>query len=260
MKIVICFFGITRNLKDFTLDSIERCLLGPVAEQDPTYKKFGHFNLVHHIFNPRSGEDNIPVDPNEFRLLNCDRVSHTDQNRLDAQLDYDGIQEFGDCQGDDFCSLNNLVRQLYSLNQVTDILLHADEQFDLAIYSRADIRFEKKVAIPKIRPGTVYTPWFDKYRGLNDRFAMGDVATMIKYGQRYSMIRQYCEETGHPLHAERFLLWYSKKQRFRNVDLTSIDFCRVRANGKAVLVDTSPRARLKYRLKKALHILRVRSY
>ena len=83
---------------------------------------------------------------------------------------------------------------------------------------------------------------------------------MIKYGQRYSMIQQYCHETGHPLHAERFLLWYSKKQGLRNVDLTSINFSRVRANGKAALVDTSAGARLKYRVKKALRILRLRKY
>ena len=259
MKIAICFFGITRNLKNHTLDSIERNLLRPVAEKDAACRKFAHFNLVPHVSNPRSGEENVPVDTSDFKLLKCDIVSHTDQTWLDGLLDYEGIQKFGDWQGDNFVSLRNLVRQLYSLKEVTGILLRANEQFDLVIYSRADLRFERKVEIPKIRPGTVYTPWFDKYRGLNDRFAMGDFATMIKYGQRYSMIQQYCQETGHPLHAERFLLWYSKKQGLRNVDLTSIDFCRVRANGKAVIVDTSAGARLKYRFKKALRILRLRS-
>jgi len=95
-----------------------------------------------------------------------------------------------------FYSLRNLVRQLYSLNQVTDILLHANEHFDLVIYSRADIRFEKRIEIPAIQPGKLYTPWFGKNGGLNDRFAMGDFATMIKYGKRYSMMWQYCQETG----------------------------------------------------------------
>jgi hypothetical protein len=231
-----------------------------VAAKDPGFKRFGHFNLVYNISNPRSGEKNVPVDPGEFVFLNCDSVSHTDQNLLDKQLDFTGIQKFGDCQGDNFQSLNNLVRQLYSLNQVTDLLLRANDHFDLVIYSRADIRFERKVELPKIRPATLYTPWFDKYHGLNDRFAMGDLASMIKYGQRCSMIRKYCEETGQPLHAERFLLWYSKKQNLCNADLTAIDFSRTRANGSTVLVDNGAGAIFNYRLKKILRMARLRHY
>ena len=49
MKIAVCFFGITRRLKEHTLASIEQFLLGPAAARDPAYKKFGHFNLVGHI-------------------------------------------------------------------------------------------------------------------------------------------------------------------------------------------------------------------
>jgi len=54
---------------------------------------------------------------------------------------------------------------------------------------------------------------------------------MIKYGKRYSMMWQYCQETGKALHAEKFLYWHSRKQGLRNVNLASIEFCRVRADG-----------------------------
>jgi hypothetical protein len=256
MRIALCFFGITRNLQQNTLNSIETLLIRPLAEKDPTLRKFGHFNLVKYISNPRSGENMVPVEPEEFRLLNCDEVSHTDQSWLDDQLDYERIQKFGDCQGDQFCSLNNLVRQLYSLDRVTDILINTKERFDLVVYSRADLRFEKRIEIPAILPNTVYTPWFGKNRGLNDRFAMGDSSTMTKYGRRYSMMEQYCEETGLPLHGERFLLWYIRKKGIENADLTTIDFCRVRANGEAWVTDTSARLKLKYRMKRALDVFR----
>lgn len=256
MKIAVCFFGITRNLKEHTLDSIEQCLLSPVAEKDPAYKKFGHFNIVSRISNPRTREREVSVNPMEFELLKCDAIAQTDQQLVDEQLNFDEIKKFGDGWNDNYFSLKNLLRQFYSLNEVTKLLLAAGQSFDLVIYSRADIRFQKPVKIPLIRANTLYTPWFDQYRGLNDRFALGDFATMIKYGQRCSMAQQYCNETGKPLHAESFLLWYANKQGLRNTDLTSIEFCRVRANGVVSPVKTSISAKLKYRVKKALRPFR----
>ena len=102
MKIAICFFGITRNLKDHTLDSIKQHLLAPVADLDPAYKKFGHFNLVPRLSNPRSGEADVPIAPDESRFLNCDVVAHTDQSWLDHHLDYEQIQKYGDNWKDNF--------------------------------------------------------------------------------------------------------------------------------------------------------------
>ena len=254
MKIALCFFGITRNLKQNALSSIERFLLAPIARVDPAYKRFGHFNQVHCILNPRTGERNVPVDPEEYRLLNCDFISNTDQSWLDEQLDPEflHLREYGDSWHDNFASLRNLVRQLYSLNQVAELLVRSGQSFDLVIYSRADIRFEKPVEVAEVRPRTVYTPWFDKFRGLNDRFAMGDFGTMVEYGRRASFTREYCLKTDLPLHAERFLLWYTRKRQLANVDLTSIDFRLARAHGRIEPLDTGARAKLRYRVKRLL--------
>jgi hypothetical protein len=256
MKIAICFFGITRNLKDHTLDSIEKHLMASVAELDPAYKKFGHFNLVSRLSNPRSGEEDIAIDPNEFKLLNCDAVSHTDQSWLDGNLDFEQIQKYGDAWEDNFSSLKNLIRQLYSLNRVTELLLQTGQHFDLVIYSRTDLRFQSKVAIPMVRPRTLYTPWFAKGGGLNDRFALGDLETMAIYGRRYSLMCQYCEEVGKPLHAERFLYWHGRRHRLRNVDLMTIEFCRIRADGRVAPSDLRVQDKFKYRLKAPVRLLK----
>ena len=256
MKIAICFFGITRNLKDHTLGSIEQHLFAPVAELDPAYRKFGHFNRVPRLSNPRSGEADIPINPDDSKFLNCDISAHTDQSWLDNHLDYEQIQKYGDNWKDDFASLKNLMRQLYSLNRVTEILLQAGRQFDLVIFSRADLRFQSRVAIPPIRPRTLYTPWFAKGGGLNDRFALGDFETMTIYGRRYSLMRQYCEETGKPLHAERFLYWHGRRHRLRNADLMAIEFCRVRADGRVAPSDLRVPDKFKYRLKAPARLLK----
>jgi hypothetical protein len=255
LKIAVCFFGITRRLKEHTLDSIQKCLLGPIARHDPDYKRFAHFNTMDRVDNPRAGEQNISVDPQEFRLLNCDAAAHTDQHRLNGEIDFEAIRKFGDAWGDGFRSLQNLLCQLYSLNQVTELLLRAQERFDVVIYSRADLRFEKEIVLPNVRPRTLYTAWFGKGGGLNDRFALGDSGTMVRYGQRGALARQYCEETGKPLHAERFLLWYCRKHRLRHLDLTSIDFCRVRATGAIPAWDLIVRTRRKDRYNRALRRL-----
>ena len=241
----LCFFGITRNLRANTLSSIQSCLMASLAEKDPHYRKFGHFNLIPSVSNPRAGEINIPIEPEEFKLLQCDSVSTTDQSWLDEHLDTESIGKFGDVWEDNFSSLKNLMRQLYSLEQVTSLLLAEKEPFDLVVYSRADLRFERKVEIPRIRPRTLYSSWFGKGGGLNDRFAMGDLETMVKYGQRGQLARRYCEETGKPLHAERLLLWSAKKQGLRRADLTTIDFSRVRANGAIPEWDIVVKARAK---------------
>src|SRR5258705_5808640 len=105
MKVALCFFGITRNLRAHTLPSIQRCLMAALGEKDPHYRKFGHFNLVSAVSNPRAGENNIPVQPDEYQLLECDVVSTTDQAWLDNQLDFAAIEQFGDVWEDQFASL-----------------------------------------------------------------------------------------------------------------------------------------------------------
>jgi hypothetical protein len=251
MKIAVCFFGITRNLREHTLDSIERHLFAPIAQRDPGFQRFAHFNQVRQLSNPRSGESNVAIAQDQCRLLGCQAAAETDQDWLDTHLDYKTFEAFGDAWQDNFSSLRNLLRQLHSLNQVTELLLRSGQEFDFVIYTRADLRFERTVEIPRFRPRTLYTPWFGKSGGLNDRFGIGDLQTMVKYGQRGTMALQYCQETGRPLHAERLLGWCARKHHLRCADLTSIQFCRVRADGSIPAPDRIVKYRLKYRIRRA---------
>ena len=258
MKIAVCFFGITRNFSKYTLDAIERFLFAEVARIDPQFLRIAHFNRVAGVTNKRSKEDNILVDAEEYRLLKCHVAEQTDQEIVDQQIDFDYIKKFGDVWRDDFNSLKNVLRQFYSLNAVTDLLLREGRGCDLVIFSRVDIRFETPVEIPRVRPRTLYTPWFDKYHGLNDRFAMGDLETMVVYGRRQSAIRDYCEQTGRPLSAEGSLRWYARIKKLRTRDLTSVNFSRVRAHGEISPMDRSPKAKAKYFLKRGLQAVGLR--
>jgi hypothetical protein len=255
MKAAVCFFGVTRNFKKNTLDSIERCVFAPLSRLDPGFKKFAHFELMERIsgVQTRTGELDVPIAPDDFKALNCDAIALTNEAEMDdRELNFDEIKKFGDTWNNSFSTLKNHLHQLYSLSRVTELLVQASQKFDLVIYSRADIRFMKPVSIPRPRPGTLYTPWFDKHGGLNDRFALGDFATMVKYGQRLPMAHRYCEETGNALHAETSLLWNARKQGLHLADLMSAEFRRVRANGTVVPEDLRFKTKFKYRLRKTL--------
>ena len=250
------FFWHNAQFFEIHADSIERYLFAEVARCDPNFKRFAHFNKIAEVSNKRSKENSVPINPEEYTLLKCDAVAQTDQEIVDQQIDFEQMKKYGDNWRDNFGSLKNLLRQFYSLNAVTDLI--AQQKFDLVIFSRVDIRFESPIEIPLVRPGTLYTPWFDKYHGLNDRFAMGDFDTMVTYGRRQSRIREYCEQTGRPLGAEAYLRWYVRSERLRSRDLTSVNFSRVRAHGVVSPIDRSAKAKLKYHLKKGLEVVGLR--
>lgn len=258
MRIAVCFFGITRNFGKFALDSINTNLLAPVAQLDPQFRKIAHFNRINKVTGKRSAENNVAVDTEEYRLLNCDLVALTDQDEVDQRIDFDHIKKYGDSWRNDFSSLKNLLRQFYSLNAVTDLLLQDGVQYDLVIFSRADLRFAVPLKLPRIRPATLYTAWFDRFRGLNDRFALGDMQTMVAYGRRQSMMRQYCSELKVPLTAEHYLLWYMKRQGIATRFLTSLEFNRIRAQGKIIPIENGTGAKLRFHLKHAFEVLGLR--
>jgi hypothetical protein len=258
MRIAVCFFGITRNFGKFALDSIDANLLAPVAQLDPGFRKFAHFNRIQKVTGKRSPENNVAVNPEEYKLLNCDRVALTDQEEVDQAIDFDFLKQYGDSWQNDFSSLKNLLRQFHSLNAVTDLLLQDGVPYDLVIFSRVDLRFEVRLELPKIRPGTLYTAWFDRFRGLNDRFGLGDLPTMVAYGRRQSMAREYCSELKIPLTAEHYLLWYMKRKGFATGFLTSLNFSRLRAQGKVIRIEGGMGPKFRFHLKRMLEVLRLR--
>jgi hypothetical protein len=161
---------------------------------------------------------------------------------------------------DNFGTLKNVLRQMYSLNCVADILERQNTKFDLVIYSRICLRFQKPVEIPRvIRPRTLYTPWFERFRGLNDRFAMGDMETMLSFCRRQSMARDFVAETGLPMGAENYLLWYMKKKRFETRHLTSMNFSRIRADGREYAIRDDVPEKIKYYVKRGLELTGLRN-
>jgi hypothetical protein len=260
MKIAVCFVGVTRNYSKHTLDSIERNLFGVVAKHDPNFKKFAHFNKLAVLTNERSREIGVTLDQDDYKLLNCDVVEQTDQAVVDQEIDFEYLKQFGNTWKDNFGTLKNVLRQMYSLNCVANILERQNTKFDLVIYSRICLRFYKPIEIPRvIRPRTLYTPWFERFHGLNDRFALGDMETMLLFCRRQAMAREFIAETGLPMGAENYLLWYAKKKGLETRHLTSMNFSRVRADGSEKAIKDTVPEKMKYYFKRSLELAGLRN-
>jgi hypothetical protein len=122
--------------------------------------------------------------------------------------------------------------------------------YDAVIYTRPDLMFLNKLQImedalvhfsacepdiEKLFPGanTIYTPTFDEWHGLNDRFAIGSASVMQIYGHRMHMIESYFEK--YPtlqLWAEPFLHKVMiEMSGVAHGRLENFNFTRVRADG-----------------------------
>ncbi len=260
MKIAVCFVGVTRNYSKYTLDSIQKNLFDVVAKHDPNFKRFAHFNKLEVLNNERSREDNVALDQEDYKLLGCDEVEQTDQAIVDQRIDFEYLKQFGNTWKDNFGTLKNVLRQMYSLSCVADIVERQKTKFDLVIYSRICLRYHKPAKIPRtIRPRTLYTPWFERFHGLNDRFALGDMETMLLFMRRQSMARDFVAETGLPMGAENYLLWFAKKKGLETRHLTSMNFSRVRADGTEKAIKDDVPEKMKYYIKRGLELTGLRN-
>lgn len=82
-KVALAFFGLTRSLK-FTIDSIRQNVLAPLDEAAIEYDIYLHSYDLESITNSRSAEIGQSLNTTEWKLLDPDFVSITDQARHHA--------------------------------------------------------------------------------------------------------------------------------------------------------------------------------
>jgi hypothetical protein len=108
----------------------------------------------------------------------------------------------GDPWTNDGVSMFYLLRQLYSLDRVTQMWdIQTMDSYYGVVYLRPDLMFQVPLplsTIVELRQTLmanddiiIYTPGFDATGGLNDRFAIGHPAAMRAYGRRMRDIEDY---------------------------------------------------------------------
>jgi hypothetical protein len=235
-KIAIGFFGITRSLK-WTLSSIQNQIFIP-ARKIGEVRVFAHLFHQDRIVNPRTGENNI-VDPNEYKLLNCDEIILEKAGDCLSQRNYNLILSHGDAFQDNGKSLANLIHQLHSLEKVGSLI--SSWMPDVVILVRPDLIYHDSFfdlikQHLSLSDHHISIPGWQLSGGMNDRFAVCGPKSAEAYSKRINLMHAYMNDSNKPLHSERLLRYALNKYPAIPI-MTKIRASRIRSSGEVFSED-----------------------
>ena len=239
MKVALCFWGLTRSL-DHTLESIESCIFQPLRDAGIEYSIFLHTYTIYRPYtNIRAGEVGLQLKNTAWRSLQPTSAIIENQDDVDTNLNLTAYRSCGDPWGNEpsghsnpYTTLNNHIRALWSLKQVTGVWSTSGETFDAVIYLRPDMLYRRPLNIEWIRnldDTILYMPNFHLVDGCNDRFAIGKPSVMRVYGNRYNNALEFSRRL--PLHSEKYLAFTLSLKNIQ-IKYITFPFRRVRADGK----------------------------
>ena len=251
----LVFFGQIKNVSPQQADAFVEKVLEPLLAAFPRVDVYFHSYKMSTMTNPRNGERNITIDvggSTNFFLSKLRSVPGVwlkgimfsePEDADDSFWSVDYYLERGDPWDNKGVSMRNLLRQFYSLDRVTQLWWHRRHDYMAVVYTRPDLMFQTTLQFPMPIPDkAILTPTFDRFNGLNDRFAMGSPEVMMIYGQRMRWIEPYFKQFQKSLHAESYLLLVMQKMhQITPQFIVDFKFTRVRANGRM----GSTRARLR---------------
>jgi hypothetical protein len=204
---------------------------------------FAHTYDLRTTTNPRNGEAQCAIDPDE--VLACTPIEWRieSQDRVDADLDplFNALCAYGDAWSNGFISLRNALRQYHSINGAYALMdahvhaEHAGRPYEMVIASRMDMLYLDDLLLQKPGAHDIYLPDFHEFGGVNDRFAVGGPAAMRAYcTARLDWTVAFCAERARSMHSESFLAWrLAAASTDEGIRVHKIRFRlrRIRANG-----------------------------
>lgn len=242
MRIALCFWGICRSTS-WTIDSIKSCIFQPLEESGIQFDVYIHTYVLYRPYtNPRAEEFSLQLRNTDWKLLGVKEGNYMTENqdRVDLDLQLLKYRSQGNPWPEDkgsFITLDNHVRALWSLNQVTSLWKNSEIKYDAIVYLRPDVQYIRPISIDwinKIQPDTIYIPNFHIHTGCNDRFAIGSPSVMEIYGRRFHGALQYSKHM--KLHSEQYLAYTLQNTNIR-IEYIPFRFKRVRANGEICEAD-----------------------
>jgi hypothetical protein len=230
MKYCICFFGVVSRSIEYTINSINNNILQVLKENNIEYDIFIHNNRTNILTNVRSYEYNCKIQNDKWRLLNPTEFIEDDQSDFDKNYNWKPLFQCGDIHDDNYSSVKNAIRELYSIKRVTSLWENKDP-YDLYLYLRPDLLYINKLTIPPIlKNNTLYTPSWHKWTGLNDRIYFAKYDTMLKIAKRIDYMEELILNTKIPYNAETYMKQVVDKFNIQTIDI-NLEGERVRANG-----------------------------
>jgi hypothetical protein len=231
MKIAVCFWGIHRSTH-FTYKSIQLQIFQRLRQLGITYDIFLHTMTIQGMYvNPRSKEHSL-LRHDLWKLLSPHFHKVESQEEVDKRLGLDNYLTHG-CpwQSENNHSLFNCVRALYSLKEVTSMMLNQGVEYDAVMFCRPDVFYKTAVTrglFEELTDQNIRLVDYAKYP-INDRFSVCKLHVAKIFGLRFEEALSYSKEK--PLHSETFLDFILKKNGIKVIE-TRFIFFRVRSNGR----------------------------
>lgn len=249
-SVALCFFGLTRSL-ELTIGNIRNSIIDPLLMADIHVSIYLHTFDLKATSNQRSAENMTAMNWKAYKLLQPDMVQIDNAHSIEKELIEPSLQvwlKHGDAweESGDHTTLKNFLKQLYSLSQVTQLWMAGSKAPDVVFYLRSDMWFFNTFDVAEVEQAikhnnTLYTPYFHRWQGLNDRLAFGVPAVMEVYGNRLANALIFSDTEA--IHAERFLLHTAKQAGLDYSGETSLVFERVRATGELWGIPTNSSVR-----------------
>lgn len=239
MRVVLCFFGLVKNVSAEQCEAYRQCVVDPFRAKGIEVVAMMHTHKASVFSNARNREKAVRIDQarsiHRLRSLCPWMILMRTRHRDPSDEDLDSLLRNGDPWPDNpRQSVVMFLRQLDSLRNVARGLDVHGRPDDLLILLRPDVMFKSPLNATEIlerhhlKPHMIQLPNWSKCAGLNDRLAIGSRSAMVPYLSRGDRLREYVDARNRP-HAERFLHFAIREQAYSCI---STRFLRVRADGR----------------------------
>lgn len=246
MRVALCFWGLCRSTH-LTITSLERQVFSVLRDAGIEYDIYVHtYSITRPYTNPRSGEYELQLRNSSWKYLKPNAFLVEDQDEVDKQIDLAKYRSKGNPWADEtsqqeapWHTLDNHLRALWSLKQVTGLWLASNESYDWIVYLRPDVRYLTPFDIGwfgQLGSKSIGCPDFQQIAGCNDRFAVCQPSVAEVYGNRFDRALEYSRQK--PLHAETFLADTIAMTGASFIALP-FRFCRIRVDGQTCPADTN---------------------
>lgn len=244
MRIALCFWGLCRSTH-LTIASLERHIFSVLRSAGVSFDVFVHTYSLHKPYtNPRSGEYELQLRNTAWKYLQPTSAQIDNQDEIDTQIGLANYRSKGNPWVDEpsqaeapWHTLDNHLRALWSLKQVTGLWSSSNEPYDWIVYLRPDVRYLTPFDIgwfQTIGSKSIGCPDFQQIASCNDRFAVCRPEVAALYGNRFDKALEYSRQK--PLHAETFLADTMAEAGIHFVSL-GFRFHRIRADGQTCPAD-----------------------
>jgi|SRR5579862_318193 len=227
-KVAVCYFGLTRSLK-YTYQSHIKYILNVYKDVNIDCDIFMHTWSLKGKQRIWTDEVDVPIDYDDYRLLNPHFFRRDDQDAFTENLDmskyfYQDVWEEKGHHADGEWLFNLVLNHLCALEsqkRVTDMVLATNNRYDYILYVRPDVEFKSPINVSQMLQLTneeILLPIGHDYEGYNDRFAILTFASAPIYGKRIDHIADFRRNHGRIV-SEKYLKYI--------IDTNHLKVCRM---------------------------------